>query len=428
MGETNEPNGSWPAYPILFGWLLVVVFVATCAALIDYRQHLRIFQVAWVIGAIGFSLIVYSLCRKKASRLGSWSVWMLGFVAIRLALLHTVPSDDLHRYVWEGKIQRYGLNPYTTVPDKVNEPILIREDPNWPRINHPDYPAIYPPLSQLVFRLTSTFGNSVYIVKTLIVLIELLAISVLGQLLLAIGRTPQWAAIYALCPLSITAFAIDGHQDTLMLLALAAASLAATRKQFWKCGMLLGAAISAKTVALVLIPWLFLRRPIALLATLAVMIACYLPFADAGWHVFDSLLRFGDSTTSLGALVTMTEPVLGERPSRMLAALIVAAFAIFLALKRLDLPQYATRVFAGLVLALPVVHAWYLTWFLFFAWSRIRIAWLLLCVAAVVYFEADGIRARTGEWMMPSWVFAAWYAPFAAAWIVERIWIKRSPP
>jgi hypothetical protein len=426
MYTTKESNGTGLAKPIVVGWLLVAVFAATCAVLVDYRQQLRIFQLAWVVGAIGYGLIVYAILRNKVQRWGSWSMWMVGIVALRLTLLHTVPSDDLHRYVWEGKIQRYGLNPYTTIPANIKDPILIREDPNWSRINHPDYPAIYPPLSQLVFRLTSAISNSVCVVKTILVLIELLAVWILGQLLLALGRAPHWASVYALCPLSITSFAIDGHQDTLMLLALAGACLCAHRKHIWWCGALLGAAISAKTVAVVLLPWLVFRRPVALLAALAVMVACYLPYSDAGWHVFDSLLRFGDSTTSLGAWVTVTEPILGERPSRILGALIVATFAIYLAIKRLDLPQYANRVFAALVLVLPVVHAWYLTWMLFLVWSRIRCAWLILSVAAVVCFEAEGMRAQTGAWVMPSWVFAAWYAPFSLAWIIERVWIKRS--
>lgn len=425
MGTTKDSNGAGLAKPIVVGWLLVIGFVVTCAILGEYRQNLRVFQLAWVVGAVGFGLIAHALFRVDAARWGSWSMWMVGIVAIRLALLHTVPSDDLHRYVWEGKIQRYGANPYTTIPQDSNDPLLIREDPNWPLINHPDYPAIYPPLSQLVFRLTSAFGNSVYIVKGFLVLIELLAIAALGHLLVLLGRAPHWAAIYALCPLAITSFAIDGHQDTLMLLALAGASICAHRQQFVKCALLIGVAISAKTVAIVLLPWLVFRRPVALLATLAVMVGCYLPYSDAGWHVFDSLLRFGDSTASLGAMVTIAKPIAGDRGARMIAALIVAGFAIYLSAKRLDLPRFATRVYAALFLALPVVHAWYLTWFLFFAWSRVRVAWLVLCVASVVYFEADGHRVQTGEWIMPTWVFAAWYAPFAAAWLVESLWNKR---
>ncbi len=420
MGEAIESKGRGLAKPIVVGWLLVIVFVGVCANLVDYRHHLRIFQLAWMVGFVGFGLIVYALHEIETSRLGSWPMWFLGIVLIRVALLHTVPSDDLHRYVWEGKIQRHGLNPYVTIPANTNDPILIREDPNWPRINHPDYPAIYPPLSQLMFRLTSAISDSVLVVKAFIVLFELMAIHLLGQLLVRIGRAPHWASIFALCPLTITSFAIEGHQDTLMLCALAAAGLASSRDRLWFCAVLLGAAISAKTVAVVLMPWIAFRKPLAVPVTFAVVVACYLPFADAGWHVFDSLLRFGDSTTSLGAIVTLLDSWVGDRTARIIAATIVATYAIVLAIKRLELPKYATRIFAALVLALPVVHAWYLTWFLFFAWSRVRWAWIVLCWAAVVYFEADGNRAQTGEWVMPAWVFAAWFSPFALAWIVER--------
>ncbi|NOX58604.1 MAG: DUF2029 domain-containing protein [Planctomycetes bacterium] len=425
MQETNDSNRRVLPRSVIMGWCLIAIFVAISAGLVNYRDHLRYFQLGWLISLVGYAAIVFSLSKLPGSRLGSWRVWLIGIALFRVALIHTVPSDDLHRYVWEGKIQRFGLNPYTTLPIDVERPELTQDDPNWSKINHPDYPAIYPPLAQLLFRLTSSFGDSIYTVKFVLVLFELLAILLLGRLLVAHNLAPHWASLYALCPLSIASVAIEGHQDSMMLAGLALMAIAASRKRFVWCGVWLGAAISVKTVAIVLVPWLLFRRPIALLATAAVCAACYLPYSDAGWHVFDSLYRFGQTTTSMGLVATTLSPIIGEDGVRILGALSLLTFAMWLASKRTDLPTFATRSFAALILVMPVVHAWYLTWFLFFSWARIRFAWLVFCGAAVVYFEAEGIRAATGQWNMPTWVFYAWYAPFGICWFAESALEKR---
>jgi len=81
---------------------------------------------------------------------------LLVAVAMRLVLLPELPvSTDLYRYIWDGRIQGAGVNPYLLVPA---DPALasLRDGAVYPYINRADYaPSIYPPASQIIFYLVT---------------------------------------------------------------------------------------------------------------------------------------------------------------------------------------------------------------------------------------------------------------------------------
>ena len=79
------------------------------------------------------------------------TVWILlgAALLVRAALLFSPDfSNDLYRYVWEGRIQWEGVNPFAMAPDQA-PPELRWTDHD--QINHPDLPTIYPPLAQYFF-------------------------------------------------------------------------------------------------------------------------------------------------------------------------------------------------------------------------------------------------------------------------------------
>lgn len=76
---------------------------------------------------------------------------VLGFGGLlRLALLCETPrlSDDIYRYIWDGRVQAAGINPYRYIPA---DPKLapLRDEEIYPHINRRNYaPTIYPPMTQ----------------------------------------------------------------------------------------------------------------------------------------------------------------------------------------------------------------------------------------------------------------------------------------
>ena len=64
-------------------------------------------------------------------------------------------STDMYRYVWDGRVQLAGINPYRYLPVA---PALefLRDDAVYPHINRADYAhTIYPPAAQMIFALAA---------------------------------------------------------------------------------------------------------------------------------------------------------------------------------------------------------------------------------------------------------------------------------
>ena len=72
-------------------------------------------------------------------------VWQIAFVR-----LPPGADDDIHRYVWDGRLQRLGYNPYLVVPSDPAARNLHTAETR--TLNNPDLPSPYPPGAQLFFR------------------------------------------------------------------------------------------------------------------------------------------------------------------------------------------------------------------------------------------------------------------------------------
>src|SRR6185312_8985083 len=72
------------------------------------------------------------------------AVWHVAFLAIP-----TGSDDDIRRYVWDGRLQRLGYNPYIVIP---NDPTVAGLPTSETRALHnPHVPTIYPPGAELFF-------------------------------------------------------------------------------------------------------------------------------------------------------------------------------------------------------------------------------------------------------------------------------------
>ena len=88
-------------------------------------------------------------------------------IAMRLPVLLAPPflSSDVYRYVWDGRVQVAGINPYRYVPADPALPPL-RDAAIFPHINRADTArTIYPPAAQLVFQAVARVSDSVIAMK-----------------------------------------------------------------------------------------------------------------------------------------------------------------------------------------------------------------------------------------------------------------------
>lgn len=317
-------------------------------------------------------------------------------------------SSDVYRYVWDGRVQARGINPYLYLP-AAPELSALRDDAIYEHINRSEEaPTIYPPAAQLLFAAIGRVWSSVLAVKLAMVGFEALAVGCLLALLTRAGLPRAWVLVYAWNPSAVWEFAGDGHIDAASIGLIAAAWLLASRPRRWAAaagaavGGVLGLAILCKFLPAAVYPAFWRRWDWRMLAgTAVVVVALYAVYLGAGWHVLGYLPGYADEeglSSGSGFYLLRVASLLGplppgaERAYLVVAALGLLALAAWFALGRRLPDAPAERIVrigqAGAILAAVTMvvisphYPWYLCWLALFA-----------CVAryrSVTYLSATG--------------------------------------
>jgi hypothetical protein len=268
------------------------VAVPGVAMLVLYRIAVHskgVADIAWflklvVIQSVIYVAVAWLSLRSRDSR----SVFVLGLIfaaLFRLSIIFSPPylSDDIYRYIWDGRVQSAGINPYRYIP--ADESLAeLRDEKIYPNINRRDYAhTMYPPVAEGAFLLITRFSESVTWMKAAMVGFEAIAIWAIVQLLISFGFARQRVLLYAWHPLAVWEFAGSGHLDALAIAFIALALLARRKQAGTSTGMLLACATCVKFFPAVLFPPLYQRgkwkMPLAFFVTVLV---AYLPYLSVG--------------------------------------------------------------------------------------------------------------------------------------------------
>jgi alpha-1,6-mannosyltransferase len=282
-------------YLSVLGTALLLITVAALALHIPradsgLRPGLREMIVGvMVLAGFVYLMAVFTVLRHNTSRPAVWIVIGVA-VVMRLAFVfdHPVMSSDIYRYVWDGKVQNAGINPYRYIP---NDPALqkLRDTRVYPFINRVDYAhTIYPPAAQVIFAAVGVISKSVLAMKIAIFAFEFLGCFCMLKLLAMANLPPERILIYAWNPLVQWSFAFDGHVDAIAIGLLGLALLYRARHKTGLAGAFLAAATLVKFFPLVVAP-AFVRgerlwRP--LVSGAAVVVVLYALYSSVGTQVF----------------------------------------------------------------------------------------------------------------------------------------------
>jgi hypothetical protein len=234
--------------------------------------------VALTAAGAGWAALSSDALDRKASLV------VIGLVAIamRLVLLPVEPylSDDIYRYVWDGRVQAAGINPYRYIPAAL-ELERLRDVEIFARINRADYAhTIYPPTAQMLFLVITRLGESALVMRLGLVACEAIAIVATLLLLIRLRLPPTRIAAFAWHPLAAWEIAGNGHVDAAMLAFLLPAMLAFLGGRALLAAVLVATAALVKPVAALALPVLWrpwdLRLPAMVGATLLLLYAPYL--------------------------------------------------------------------------------------------------------------------------------------------------------
>jgi hypothetical protein len=331
--------------------LLVVVGLALHAM---YKRGLKAhtsFDIFWFVRlALGQSALylitAWAITRARATSHSTLVIVIVFAALFRLSILYTPPflSDDIYRYIWDGRVQAASVNPFKYVP--ADEHLTsLRDEAIYPKINRRDFArTIYPPLAQSIFWGTTRASESVTWMKTTMVCFEALTILALMGLLHSFRLPLQRVLVYAWHPLIVWEFAGSGHVDAVAVAFVFIALLARRRHLETATGIALGCAVLVKLFPVVLFPALYRRWGWRMPAAFALTIViAYLPYLSIGWR------------GALGYLPGYAQEEGFQSGSRFF--LLNVARRLF---GEANVPSMAYIIFAGLVLS--ALAAWCLFW------------------------------------------------------------------
>lgn len=273
-------------------WTFVTLSVLGVAMLVLYRiavDSKGVADIAWFLKLVVVQIVLYlSAAWLSVRTRDSRSLLVLGltFAALfRLSIIFAPPhlSDDIYRYVWDGRVQSAGINPYRYIPAD-HSLFGLRDDKIYPNINRREYAhTLYPPVAEVAFLLITRFSESVTWMKGAMVAFEAAATWAIIQLLISFGFARQRVLIYTWHPLVVWEFAGSGHVDALAIAFIALALLARRKHAETLTGVLLACATCVKLFPALLIPAVYIRgswkMPLAFLAT---VLLAYLPYLSVG--------------------------------------------------------------------------------------------------------------------------------------------------
>ena len=410
--------------------LLMEICLIGMIFLHDLRQHTIPFLGLYGLACLGYGItacwLLRGLHRSEPRPRGDPIALILGLaILFRVTLLFTTPptlSDDVYRYIWDGRLTNAGGNPYAHA---VESPLLDQFDsPQRALVNNSWMASPYLPAAQALFAAVYRLApDSPLAFQVAAVLFDLLTGWLVTDLLRRLGLPPARALIYLWNPLVIVEFAHGAHVDALMICLMMTAlwALVASRSKLLSV-VTLAAATLTKGLPALLLPVVMRRwgwRQTIVYAGL--IIAVCLPFAlGAGWGLtgplngvglFGALRIYAAHWNYNGGLYHWLEvglsgyrtsgavppEVVGWGPIR--AAKLTVAVILGLALiaiwwkdrqcNDLALLRLAVVPLAAYLLLTTTVHPWYVT---------------LIIPLLPFLLPQKGEAGRTGRFLLP-WLY-----------------------
>jgi alpha-1,6-mannosyltransferase len=374
----------------------------------------------WIVRTFGYGVFVPALAASglitiAATRLAAnvpariGVLIVLGFaLATRLVLVGVEPmmSTDLYRYIWDGRVQGAGINPYRYVPAD-QALAALRDTTVYPHINRADYALTgYPPVAQMFFVAVTRVSESLLALRLAMIGCEVVIVAVLIALLRRFGLPEATVVAYAWHPLAVFEIANNAHVEALMVALLMLGVWLLVRSRRIAGAVAVAFAAAVKPYAVLVLPafwrpssWKGLdwRVPVAVVAA---VVACYLPYLGAGSSVFGFLgsgyLSEEGLTSGEGIwLVALAQVITGAMPALAYAYIIAAAIIMVWLGLRIALRRERTErdVIADIILLLTVGmflmspnYAWYLLVLVpFIALGAGAPAWALTLGAFALY-------------------------------------------
>ena len=409
------------------GTAALTAFVALAATQAPLGSALFFAIIA--VPCLVYALVARQLLSGQIDTSRSLLVVALAFsAAFRIPLLIRAvdAKSDMIRYIYDGRLQRLGYNPYLVVPaDPAMAATHTDETRQMPSIRAR---TPYPAAAQWFFRLVVTIHESSRAMKLALVACDLLTIAILVAWLTSTMRSPWLALMYAWNPLVILEVAHSGHVDALGALWIAVAAWMLSSGRGIRAAVAFVLAVATKLLPIVLLPLFWKRIRIHdAIAGGVVLAVLYLPFASAGTLPLGAVPNVVDYIRFNGPLFKLFAWLLTPRAAAAIAVLAGLTVASWMRYKRsVDDPAAWGWPMAVSLACAPVVYPWYLLYLTPFLFARSCTALVAWTFTALPVYAVWDLARHGHRWFVPGVLQATEYGLVAIAVFVSLA--RRAPP
>jgi alpha-1,6-mannosyltransferase len=298
------------------------------------------------------TIVATQLAERAPQKRALWLVFAVAIVLRAYVLLFDpLLSIDIYRYVWDGRVQAAGINPYRYFP--ADEALtFLRDGTIFPHINRADTAvSIYPPVAQFFFLIVTRIGENVTVMRLALLGCEAVTVTMISLLLRRMNRPMTRVIAYLWHPLPLWEIANSGHVDALMVaLMLLGLWIALTGHALRGAALIAMSALvkplAAPALAGIWRPW-DLKMPFVVIAVVAL---CYLPYLSVGWGGLGFLTKGYLTEEGIRAgndlwLLSLWRLVFGEHQGDVVAYVVLAA--LLLLFMGLSVARSSDRVIAS---------------------------------------------------------------------------------
>jgi len=196
--------------------------------------------------------------------------WLLTLAIIaRFLLIFTVPnlSDDIFRFIWDGRALHAGLSPYGSLPIDIVGTVDGLDAGLFELLNSPEYYSLYPPIAQVFNYCSTIFSSDSYLAEAMVYKAMLFLCDLVLMWLfyrIVSGTQIHWNRIflYLLNPLIIIEINGNVHFEGVMILFLAASLYFLLNSKQVATGAALGASVASKMLTMMYSVAMFFYTPV----------------------------------------------------------------------------------------------------------------------------------------------------------------------
>ncbi|MFI5251740.1 MAG: hypothetical protein ACHQQQ_04825 [Bacteroidota bacterium] len=346
--------------------------------------------------------------------------------------INPVASGDVYRYLWDGKVQLHGFNPYAHPPaDSVLTGLSSGTS-----LQSMDYHAmrtIYPPFSEWIFTLGySISGDNALGIKFFLLVAECFTAWLLILILKEIRKPLAYIGFYLICPLPIMQFMIDAHMDALAFPFVLLCILLWMKRKPLHASVALGFGIISKLLPVLFIPLLLRgedrsRKLILLFGSFIVVVLSYLPYILGGGSPWEALSAYSSRWYFNGPVFDLAHLVIeSNEAAHLFVACLFILWLVYVYTREWIFIEKIYFTLMGFFLLSATVHPWYVTWLalmlpLVMRWSGVAYI-TLVNLANIVVIDYKALKI----WHLSPLIEIAEYLPIIILVLLELNFILKS--